>query len=263
MDPIQYIGNLLVDFFRCIFDQFYIDVVFTRCLVVSHLPNCCFHFFGCYFPIESLCSSDELLDVVDAFYLLKCFIKCCSSDLLKLLWLWHTSFLIVMHKLDLLMFHVQSFSCFEHLGVIFSVFYFSYKVFCSFFSGISNFLIHLFEYIFPWFSQLFVLLWDWVFAMFNLEFYVLMFFWHPFKVWIWYLVVISFAFFLYPKWVSAAHLMLMSLSFSHLYSCCAATYSLLSISCLICSLYLSWFSSFCVSEAVLCRTSFDLCWASL
>ena len=88
------------------------------------------------------------------------------------------------------MFHVQSFCCFKHSGVIFGIFYFSYEVFCSFFSGISNFLIHLFEYLFPWFSQLFVLLW--VFAIFNLESYFLLFFWHPFKVWIWYLVVIYF-----------------------------------------------------------------------
>ena len=95
-----------------------------------------------------------------------------------------------MHKLDLLMFHVQSFFCFKHSGVIFGILYFSYGVFCSFFSGISNFLFHLFEYLFPWFSQLFVLLW--IFAIFNLESYVLLFFCHPFKVWIWYLVVIYF-----------------------------------------------------------------------
>ena len=55
-----------------------------------------------------------------------------------------------------------------------------------------------------------------------------------------------FTFFLYPLWASATHL-IMSLSFSHLFSCCAATYALLSVSCLICSLYLSWFSSFCLN----------------
>ena len=76
------------------------------------------------------------------------------------------------------------------LGVIFSIFYFSCEVSCSFSSGISNFLIHLFEYLFLWFCKPFVLLW--VFAIFNLESYVLLFFWHPFKVWIWYLVVICF-----------------------------------------------------------------------
>ena len=103
---------------------------------------------------------------------------------------WHTLFLIIMHKLDLLMIHVQSFCCFEQSGVILGIFYFSYEVFCSFFFGISNFLIYLFEYLFSWFSQLFVLLW--VFAIFNSESYVLLFFWHPFKVWIWYLVVICF-----------------------------------------------------------------------
>ena len=59
---------------------------------------------------------------------------------------------------------------------------------------------------------------------------------------IWWLLT----FFLYPLWASATHLIL-SLSFSHLFSCCAATYALLSVSCSICSLYLSWFSSFCVS----------------
>ena len=140
------------------------------------------------------------------------------------------------------MFHVQSFCCFKHSGVIFGIFYFSYEVFCSFFSGISNFLIHLFEYLFPWFSQLFVLLW--VFAIFNLEFYEFC----SFDILsrsgsdIWWL----FTFFLYPIWVSAAYL-IMSLSFSHLFSYCATTYALLSVSCLICSLYLSWFSSFCVS----------------
>ena len=113
-------------------------------------------------------------------------------DLLDLLWLRHTSFLIVMHKLDLLMYYVQSVCCFKHSGVIFGIFYFHYEVFCSFFSGISNFLIHLFEYLFPWFSQLFVLLW--VFAIFNLKSCVFLFFWHPFKVWIWHLVVIYFLF---------------------------------------------------------------------
>ena len=46
------------------------------------------------------------------------------------------------------------------------------------------------ECLFPWFSQLFVLLWG--FAIFNLEYYVLLFFCYPFKVWIWYLVVIYF-----------------------------------------------------------------------
>ena len=51
-------------------------------------------------------------------------------------------------------------------------------------------MIHLFEYFFPWFSELFVLLY--VFAIFNLESYVLLFFWYTFKVWIWYLVVIYF-----------------------------------------------------------------------
>ena len=108
-------------------------------------------------------------------------------DLLDLLWLWHTSFLIVMHKLDLLMLHMQSFCCFKHSRVIFGIFYFFYEAFGSF-SGISNFLIHLTKYLFAWFSQMFFLLW--VFAIFNLESYIFLFFWHPFKVWIWYLVVI-------------------------------------------------------------------------
>ena len=62
-------------------------------------------------------------------------------DLLDLLWPRHTSFLIVMHKLDLLMFHVQRFYCFKHSGVILSTFYFSYEVFCCFLSGISNLVI--------------------------------------------------------------------------------------------------------------------------
>ena len=55
-----------------------------------------------------------------------------------------------------------------------------------------------------------------------------------------------FIFFLYLIWVSAAHLII-SLGFSHLLSCSGAMYALLSVSCLICSLYLSWSSSFCVS----------------
>ena len=91
-----------------------------------------------------------------------------------------------------------------------------------FFSGISNFLIHLSEYLFARFSQLFVLLW--VFVIFNLESYVLLFFRNPFKVWIWYLVVI---FFLLVSNMSFCSHWIMSLSFSHLYSCCAVTYSLL------------------------------------
>ena len=60
IDSIQYIGNLFIDFCGCIFDQLYIDVVFTQCLVVGHFPNCCFHFFRCCFPVKSLCSIDEL-----------------------------------------------------------------------------------------------------------------------------------------------------------------------------------------------------------
>ena len=111
-------------------------------------------------------------------------------DLLELLWLWHTSFLIFMEKLDFLVFHAQGFCCLNIRVKSLAFFYFPYEVFCSFFSGIFNSLIHLFEYLFPWFSQLFVLLW--VFAIFKLEFYVLLFFLHPFKVWIWYLVVIYF-----------------------------------------------------------------------
>ena len=98
--------------------------------------------------------------------------------------------MLLMFSLDLLMFYVQSFWCFKHSDVIFAIFFFSYEAFCSFFSSISNFLSHLFEYLFPWFSKLFFLLW--VFAIFNLESYILLLFWQPFKVWIWYLVVIYF-----------------------------------------------------------------------
>ena len=173
-------------------------------------------------------------------------------DLLDLLWLWYTSFLIVMHKLDLLMFHVQSFCCFKHSGVIFGIFYFSYEVFCSFFSGISNFLIHLFEYLFPWFSQLFVLLW--VFAIFNLESYFLLFFWHPFKVWIWYLVVIYF-------------LLVSDMSF-----CCAFNYFLglfpfvILLWCYVRATLSFLFNLLSISFLVffiLCKlSSVDLCWAS-
>ena len=60
-------------------------------------------------------------------------------DLLDLFWLWHISFLIVMHKVDLLMFYVQSFCWFKNSSVIFGIFYFFYEVSCSIFSGISNF----------------------------------------------------------------------------------------------------------------------------
>ena len=84
IDPIQYTGNLFIDFFECIFEQFYIDVVFTSYSVVCHLPNCCFHFFGCYFPIESLCFSDELLYVVDVFFV-KVLHEILFYDLLDLL----------------------------------------------------------------------------------------------------------------------------------------------------------------------------------
>ena len=162
-------------------------------------------------------------------------------DLLDLLWLWHTSFLIIMHKLELLMFHVQSVCCFEHSGVIFSNFYFSYKVFDSFFSGISDFLIHLFEYLFSWFSQLFVLLW--VFAIFNLESYVLLFLWHPFRVWVWNLLVICFLLVSDMSFCCTFDYVLELFPFVILLS---YTYSLLAVSCLICSLHLAWFSSFCV-----------------
>ena len=55
-----------------------------------------------------------------------------------------------------------------------------------------------------------------------------------------------FTFLMYPTWVSVTH-MIQSLSLSHLFSCCAATYVPLSVSCLICSQYLSWFSRSCVS----------------
>ena len=115
--------------------------------------------------------------------------KCCSM----IFWTscgCDTSLLIVMRKLDLLMFHVQRFCCFKYSSIIFSIFYFSYEVFCSFFFGISNFLIHLFQNLFPLFYQLFVLLW--VFTILNLKSYVLLLFWHAFKIWIWYLVLIYF-----------------------------------------------------------------------
>ena len=75
IDPIQYTGNLFIDFFECIFEQFYTDVVFTSYSV---------HFFGCYFPIESLCFSDELLYVVDVFFV-KVLHEILFYDLLDLL----------------------------------------------------------------------------------------------------------------------------------------------------------------------------------
>ena len=138
-------------FYGRLFSLFFC-LCFSLCfLVVDHLPNCCFHFFSCYFPFKSLCSSYELLDVIYVFFV-KMLHEMWFYDLLDLLWLWHISFLIVMPKLDLLMFHVQSFCCFRHSGAIFGILYFCYEVLCSFFSGISNFLIQLFEYLFSWFS---------------------------------------------------------------------------------------------------------------
>ena len=65
---------------------------------------------------------DELLDMVDVFFV-KVLHEMLFYDFLDLLWLWYTSFLIVMYKLDLLIFHVQSFCCFDHSGVIFPAFY--------------------------------------------------------------------------------------------------------------------------------------------
>ena len=63
------------------FNQLYIDVVFIWCLAVGHFPNCRFHFFSCYFLFKSLCSSDELLDVVDVF-----FVKVLHDMLFYYLW---------------------------------------------------------------------------------------------------------------------------------------------------------------------------------
>ena len=159
-------------------------------------------------------------------------------DLLDLLWLWHTSFLIVMYKLDLLMFHVQSFYCFEHSGVIFSTFYFSYEVFCFFFSlasltfwfiSLSIFLLDFLSCLF-FFGSLQFLIWN---LMSFCSFEILSR--SGFGIW-W-----SFSFFLYPTWVSA-HIELCPWAFP---ICTLAV--LLRIRYLISSLYLSWLSSFCVS----------------
>ena len=165
--------------------------------------------------------------------LLKCFMKCCSM----IFWAscscdTHTLFLIVVHNKYLLMFHVLSFCCFKHSGVTFGIFYFSYEVFRSSLSGISNFLIHLFEYLGLCNLSLMT------FCSFDIL--------SRTECDIWWI----FTFFLYPTWVSVAHLII-SLSFSYLFSCCAATYVVLSVSCSICSLHLSWFSSFCVVCLVL------------
>ena len=142
-------------------------------LLLAIFQTAFFHFFGYCFPLESFCSSDELLDVVD-FFFVKVLLEMLFYDLFDLLWLWHTSFLIVMYKLDILMFMCRAFAA---LNIQVSSLVFSTSPTRSsalFFSGISNFLIHLFQYILPWFSQLFSLVW--FFAIFSLEYYVFLFF---------------------------------------------------------------------------------------
>ena len=85
LDPIQYIDNLFIDLFGCIFEQFYNDVVFTWCLVVSHLPNFSFHFFDFFIFLLSLFAPVMNFLMRLMFSLLKYFMKCCSVYLLDLL----------------------------------------------------------------------------------------------------------------------------------------------------------------------------------
>ena len=92
-----------------------------------------------------------------------------------------------MHRLDLLMFHVQSFCCLEHSGVIFVLLLQGLLLFFLRHLRLSDSSLWVsFFFIFSTVCSSLDL------CIFNLDSYVLLFFWYPFQVWIWYLVVICF-----------------------------------------------------------------------